>query len=475
MGSGKFGFFRAYRRGKASKKILRKFILIVGSVTGIYIIVASIITVSLLAGGGQTVPAPPSPIAVPSEAAINGNGIDILPPPVVEFEEDDSGLFTPPARTNILVVGIDQIGLSDVVLVVSFVRDSGDVHILNIPRDTFTLIPDERIAHMRELGLRPSNPLKINAMIPFGREYGVYFLQQQLAETLGIQFHYYVKFSTTAFREVVDLIGGVEIEVPRRMYYRDPYQHPPLVIDIPAGLQLLNGRMAEGFVRYRATYADGDMGRINAQQQFMTQLFRQALRRDSIMQDPVGLARIAIRHVETDIGADLLRYIPYIPLLSPDRIFTHTLPGNPNARLHGASFFLPYSDQVPELINTIFFSPVEPLELDEIFSPEPETETVIYEVANVNSSRNARISVQNSTRVGGLGMNIADRLHMGGYPHIVQVGLYSDSQPYETIINVREEGQGHDLLEFFESAVIQVDTEIPPDIDILIIVGLSEV
>jgi hypothetical protein len=234
--------------------------------------------------------------------------------------------------------------------------------------------------------------------------------------------------------------------------------------------------MAEGFVRYRATYADGDMGRINAQQQFMTQLFRQALRRESVMQDPIGLARIAIRHVETDIGADLLRYIPYIPLLSPDRIFTHVLPGNPNARIHGISFFMPYSDQVPELINTIFFSPVEPVEVDEIFSPEPGTEEpVIYEAANVNSSRNARISVQNSTRVGGLGMNVADRLHMGGYPHIVQVGLYSNSQPYETIINVREEGQGHDLLEFFESAVIQVDTEIPPDIDILIIVGRSEV
>jgi LCP family protein required for cell wall assembly len=472
MGFGKSGFFRAYRRGKANKKILRKFILIVGSVTGIPIIVASIITVSLLAGGGQTVPAPPSSAIAQSEAEINGHRTDALPPPTVDFGEDNEGLFAPPLRTNILVVGIDEIGISDVILVVSFVRDNGDINILSIPRDTYTVIPDQRLAHMRELGLRPHSPIKINAVIPYGREYGVHFLQEQLSETLGIQFHYYVKFSTDAFREVVDLIGGVEIDVPQRMQYSDPYQDPPLVINIPAGIQMLDGNMAEGFVRYRATYRDGDMGRIRAQQQFMTQLFKQALSRDSIMRDPIGLARIALRHVETDIGADLLRYVPYISLLSPDRFSIHTLPGDPSARINGISFFMPDSSQVPEFINTIFFSPIEPLE---VIPEAGKEETVIYEVANVNSSIDARISVQNSTRVGGLGMNVADRLHMGGYSHIVKVGLYSDSQPYETLINVREEGQGNDLLDFFENAIIQVDTEIPPDVDILIIVGQSEV
>ena len=452
---------QAYRAGQIDKRIIKKFFLIVGAVSGGYLIAASIVTMSLIAssGGGNVIPDTlylpqdaPSPIVV--------NGDEIVPPP--DAEEDEGNFLSPPSRTNILILGIDHFRLADVIIAGSFERDTGDINLLHIPRDTFTQLPQSRIDNMAANGLWVPNHgiLKINAIRSLGRDYGVHFLKEQLSETLGIEFHYYIEISIEAFREVVDLIGGVELEIPRRMVYHDPYQN--LFIDIPAGIHILDGRMAEYFVRYRE-YPDGDLGRINAQQQFMTQLFRQALRRETIMNDPVGLARVALRHTETNVGLDLFRYIPYVANLSPDRIFTYTLPGN-EQRIHGASYYVPDAVRIPEVINRMFFGIVPEEE------HEPETVSVMLQPSSAND---ARIAVLNGTRIGGLAMNMADKLFADGF-QIVQVGSYFGTQENRTRIHVREEGIGTDLLKYFNNAVISVDNRMADDFDVVIIMGRSE-
>ena len=456
----------AYRAGQIDKRIMKKFLLIVGSITGGYLLVASVVTMSLLASSNATHsvrnPYDLSASPTPAPHTVNGYTIDTDAP---ADEEDDSGFMRPPSRTNVLILGIDSARLADVVIVGSFERDTGDINLLHIPRDTFTQIPQERIDRMRENGLwvPASGIVKLNAVRSLGREFGVQYMQEQLSETLGIEFDYYVEINETAFREIVDLIGGVEIEVPRSMSYHDPYQN--LFIEIPAGIHLLDGSTAEHFVRYRS-YPDGDIGRIAAQQQFMTQLFRQALRRETIMSDPVGIARIALNYVQTDIGLDLLRYIPYIDNLSPDRIFTYTLPGH-EGRIQGLSYWIPDGERVPEVINRMFFG-VVPEEEDT--QEEPLTISVM---AQHTSSRNARIAVLNGTRIGGIAMNIADKLHMYGY-QIAHVGPYSGDQENRTRIRVREEGMGEDLIDYFENAVVMVDASISNDFDVVIVVGRSE-
>ena len=452
---------QAYRAGQLDKRVVKKFLLIVGSITGTYLVVVFAVTMYLLSGSGN-INTSPNHIPNPEPAPSLSNGI-APPPPSISLEEDDSGAFRPPSRTNVLVLGIDEFGLADVVLIGSFDRNTGDINLLHIPRDTFTQLPQERIDCMRQnVRWVPSDGImKINALRSLGgRQFGAHYMKEQLGETLGIEFHYYVEVHLDAFREIVDLVGGVEIEVPRRMQYRDPYQN--LNIDIPAGVHLMDGRMAEHFVRYRG-YADADLGRIKAQQQFMIQLFRQTLRRETIMQDPIGIARTALRHVETDIGLDLIRYIPYVRLLNPDRIFTYTLPGN-ERRIHGASYFVPDNERVPEVINRMFFG----------ISPEEELEDMTITVTvPPNPSLNAAISVLNGTRVGGIASTVADRLHMSGY-QIAHIGPYAGSQEYRTRINVREEGMGEDLLDYFENAVIIVNAGMSADFDIVIIVGRSE-
>ena len=442
------------------KRIMRKFLLIVGSVSGAYLVIGFAVMVSLLAGGNGSLPTPVLPIEALEPTPYTADSP--IENPNTATEEVDSGtFFRPPARTNVLVLGIDEFNLADVIIAGSFERDTGEVHLLSIPRDTFTQLPEERVQNMRDNGLWAPNHgmVKLNAVRSLGRHMGVHYMKEQLSETLGIEFHYYVEIELDAFREIVDLVGGVEIEVPRRMFYEDPCQD--LIIDIPAGLHLMDGALAEQFVRYRG-YSNADLGRISAQQQFMTQLFRQALRRETVMADPIRLARIAITHVQTDIRADLLRYIPYVGNLSPDRIFTYTLPGT-ERRVQGiGSTWVPDVDTVPKVINRMFFGVVA-----------EEEEMAIPVVAQLSPSRNARIAVLNGTDIGGTAMTTADRLHMSGY-QIVNVGPYMGHRQSQTRINIREEGLGYDLMGYFEDAVVRIDSRMSTDFDIVIIVGRSE-
>ena len=70
---------------------------------------------------------------------------------------------------------------------------------------------------------------------------------------------------------MLDILGGVELYVPQRMYYSDPEQG--LYIDLQEGWQTLDGKNAENFVRFRSGYVQQDLGRINAQKIFLTALF----------------------------------------------------------------------------------------------------------------------------------------------------------------------------------------------------------
>lgn len=453
------------KRAKYNKQIIKKFLLIVCSITGVYLLIASAVTITLLARNTPTTYTFTNPFIAQNASPLDNNNHVIAPPIAhVEEVEDDSGFLRPPARTNVLVLGVDEIGLADVVIVASFERDTGNINLLHIPRDTFTQLPAHRIENMRANGLWvPANGvMRINALRSLGREFGIQYTQEQLSETLGIHFHYYVEINTAAFRNVVDLIGGVEIEVPRRMVYNDPYQN--LFINIPPGLQLMDGRTAEHFVRYRTSYADADLGRINAQQQFLTQLFRQALRRENIMRNPLELAQVAINYVQTDIGLDIVRYIPYVVNLNADSIFTYTLPGR-DLRLPGGWFYIPDAEKVPDIVNRMFFGITE-------IPTEPD-DTAIQVMAQPTASRNARISVLNGTDIGGIAMNLADQLHADGFK-VVYVGVYAGNRQNQTRIYVREEGLGEDLLDYFENAVIRVNSRMSQDFDIIAIVGRSQ-
>jgi anionic cell wall polymer biosynthesis LytR-Cps2A-Psr (LCP) family protein len=110
----------------------------------------------------------------------------------------------------------------------------------------------------------------------------------------------YVRVGTGAFEELVDLVGGVQIYVPKRMVYTDHSQG--LYIDLQAGWQTLNGDQAEQFARFRGD-AQGDIGRVQRQQMLLKAL-RERFTSPRIIPRLPQIIRVMLRYVDTNLSLE---------------------------------------------------------------------------------------------------------------------------------------------------------------------------
>jgi LCP family protein required for cell wall assembly len=166
-------------------------------------------------------------------------------------------------KKNILVLGCDEIlskteehgqkiwkGRSDTIAIVGCDAEKNTLNILNIPRDTKIRVP--------HFGLQKMNFLNSIA--------GPIFTKRALEKMLKIKIDSYVIVNVKGLNEIIDEVGGITIDVPQRMQYKD--YSGMLFIDLVPGKQVLNGDQALGFVRFRHD-ALGDIGRIQRQQAFI--------------------------------------------------------------------------------------------------------------------------------------------------------------------------------------------------------------
>lgn len=220
------------------------------------------------------------------------------------IEEDTGG-----ERVNILVLGIDKRpgetnARSDTMMLVSIDPELDKAVILSIPRDTRVEIkgsPVDKICAANMVG---------------GPSYAV----RTVEKLLGVDIDYYVAVDFNGFKEIIDTLGGVTIDVPQRMY------KPSEDINLYPGLQRLNGRQALAFVRYRG-YIQGDIARTEMQQKFIRALADEILKPKTIAKLP-ALVKQANKYVETDMGiTDMLRIASWAPGFTADSIITQTLPG----------------------------------------------------------------------------------------------------------------------------------------------------
>lgn len=196
---------------------------------------------------------------------------------------------------NILVMGIDRVpeaalnsadiftGRGDTILLVRFDPSDKTVSVLSIPRDTQVEIPGLGTTKLTEAN--PKGGPALTARI--------------LSKTLaGAPIHRYVRVSSGAFQELVDLLGGVEVFVPQPMSYTDTTQR--LNINLVQGWQTLNGEQADKFARFRNDGL-GDIGRIQRQQTLM-QALRKRLTRPEVVPRLPQLIRILQKYVDTDLN-----------------------------------------------------------------------------------------------------------------------------------------------------------------------------
>ena len=119
----------------------------------------------------------------------------------------------------LLVLGKDRAaGLTDVIMLVSFDIENGRICVLQIPRDTYADYGD------------PSHNKLNSALASLGGEGK---LKGFIEKSFGISIDGYLSLDLNAFRDIVDAVGGVEIDLPEALYYSDPSQN--LYIELPAG------------------------------------------------------------------------------------------------------------------------------------------------------------------------------------------------------------------------------------------------
>jgi len=186
---------------------IKLFFLVAGSIAGAAFLLAVGVTAVFVAldDGGR----PPEPAYVEFTPTFEDDEYYIAIPEPEEVED------TIAARTTFILVGLDNQQLADAIMVGTFYRDNGMIHLMSIPRDMIVRIPPHRLERMRADGIHPPRTLKVNEMRSHGGQvHGIYYLMEQLGEMFGIAFDFYVEVELAAFRRIVDAIGGVEVVNP---------------------------------------------------------------------------------------------------------------------------------------------------------------------------------------------------------------------------------------------------------------------
>ena len=267
-------------------------------------------------------------------SSAGGESIGLLIPPEGMFATDPE--FTNSKRINILLLGTTQEQLSDTIMVASYDQDSQDIDIISVPRDTY---------HERE-GYTDLGTKKINAAYwgdPVNSAQAVHEVLQ------GMPINYYAVIDYEGVANIVDAIGGVEVDVPFDMNYEKHSENPPLIIHLKEGTQTLNGKDAVGYLRYRSGYRDGDYGRVNTQQDFVKRALKQ-----SIGLNLPNVAKAVVENVDSDVNlGTILNMANDVSEMDSDSISTYTLPGN-SENYHGGSFFFCDYDQTEQMLKAIY-------------------------------------------------------------------------------------------------------------------------
>jgi LCP family protein required for cell wall assembly len=205
---------------------------------------------------------------------------------------------------NFLLLGKDQAGANtDVIMLINYNVTRESISVLQFPRDTYVELDNisykinSLYAHFYNEGYKKKEDSP--------EKYGLSKLSETLEKNLCINIHYYAMVNLAGFRNIVDILGGVEVDIPADMDYDDNEQN--LHIHLKKGKQLLDGKKAEQFVRFRAGYVQADIGRMDAQKIFMSSLLKTVKDKFNIT-TIVKIANEIYKHVTTNVPLDDMVY-----------------------------------------------------------------------------------------------------------------------------------------------------------------------
>jgi LCP family protein required for cell wall assembly len=244
-------------------------------------------------------------------------------------------------RFNILIIGEDDVEgskRSDTVLFATIDIDDKNMRIISLPRDTRVNIPGHGYQ-------------KLNHAFAYG---GTDLLKATLEKYLNEPILYYVLLDYDSFPSLVDKMGGVEIDVEKRMRYVD--RAGKLDINIKAGRQHMDGKTALHYVRFRKD-ALGDIGRVQRQQKFIKALIRKAYDPRVLVKLPQITSEM-MKVFKTDMTPTLaVQLAGFVQNeLGKDRIFFSMLNGRP-VTINMLSYWMGDT----KAANTFLHAPIEAL------------------------------------------------------------------------------------------------------------------
>lgn len=231
-------------------------------------------------------------------------------------------------RLNVLVMGVDtrkgeDMARADTIMLCSVDTEKNIMSILSIPRDTRVNIPGH--------GLE-----KINSATIYG---GPTLAMKVVSDLLGIRINNYVMTDYEGFKEIINALGGVTIDIKERMYHHDPEDGGIYTIDLKPGVQRLNGDKALQYVRYR-NYALGDISRVETQQKFLSALIKEVLQPSTVVRLP-SLMVSTYKAVDTNLSLlNMKKLAVAASKMTSANLLTQTLPGK-FLNIDGGSYWEP--------------------------------------------------------------------------------------------------------------------------------------
>lgn len=230
---------------------------------------------------------------------------------------------------NILILGLDVAkgikGRTDTIMLLNFRPDRDEVYLMSIPRDT-------------RVKIKGSND-KINAAYAYG---GAELARKTIEDVLDVKIDHHIVLNYEAFVTLIDLVGGIEVEVPVRMYVPDEN------INLQPGLQKLDGAGALAYARFRGT-TEGDLGRAKRQQEILKLLTDELLQPRMVIKLPQVIQTMT-DYVEHDFSAaELMNFAAAAARAKNKPIESLMLPGT-NQKLNGVWYYIVNEKKLPEVV-----------------------------------------------------------------------------------------------------------------------------
>ena len=285
--------------------------------------------------------------------------------------------MVPHDKTVVMIMGIDEregdVGRSDTLMIATLDPKKNKAAILSVPRDTRVKI--------KGYGFD-----KINAAYAYG---GHKLTQSTVEDLLGVEMEHYIIINVNAFTKIIDAIGGVDINVEKRMYYEDPWDDDGgLLIDLYPGQQHMDGKTAITYVRYRDE--EGDIGRITRQQKFMQAVMDKLTSPSIIPRLPAIISQV-IESIDTDLSVrEMIEFAADLNEARSNGLQTEMLPGRP-MYIGGISYWLPDLSKLRTTVaNTL------DVQLSTTFRNATEREMLEYEMSVPDDAQ--EIPLDESTR-----------------------------------------------------------------------------